>query len=367
MTLLDARLSDKERMKMGTNCFRVTGVITSLLAVLFSPAVMLVGQAQETYPATSRLTPANSWLNNSEIPNSGEAIVGQTPDRIKFSFSGYANPQRPFPGYVGEWQLGPVNINGSGEFRRSDGELLSGGDITHTDNLRDRRYPNHSTTWKVIKMLDLKSAGGRTELWFQVQVTSSNYLTICPVGTFGVVQLVDDNRQLRNGYAADAIVTQMPSPASRASDGRPACGTHVHGFNNVDYDYTDPPRGGANGGIWAIVEISGQQAASNVSGTWDMVCCSNKYRVKITLIQDGAKISGYFGENGGNSNDGTGGTIEGQINGTTLTFTRRHAIGTQNYVQSYVLTLSRDGRTLTGSYSGDVDTSVGRDVTATRR
>lgn len=192
--------------------------------------------------------------------------VAQAQGNIRFSFAGYANPQRPFPGYVGEWQLGPVSIQGSGEIRVSDGAVVKGGQISHGDNLRDRRYPNHSTSWQVVRMLDMKTSGGRTELSLQVQVTGSNLAIICPTGTYGVLQLVNDNRRMGNGYFWDTIVTQMPNPYSVAPDGLAACRTHVHGFNNVDYDYTDPRRGGANGGIWAIVEISG--GGCDVSGRW---------------------------------------------------------------------------------------------------
>ena len=102
----------------------------------------------------------------------------------------------------------------------------------------------------------------------------------------------------------------------------------------------------------------GEAPTLNVSGTWDFVCCSKKYTAKLTLVQTGNTISGYFGQ----TSNGTTGEIEGQLNGTSLTFRRRWSGGTQDYT----LTVSADGKTLTGSFSGDRDTSVGTEVKATR-
>lgn len=198
--------------------------------------------------------PASTSLNQS----SSGRIPNPTEQRIRFSFSGYGNPQRPFPGYVGPFQLGQVHISGSGELRATDGALLSGGRITHSDSLRDRRYPSHSTTWQVIKGVGIQQAGTVTVLRLQVQVVSSNYPNICPVGTLGIIELIDDNNRLTNGYTRDGIRTEMPNPSSLAADGGAACRTHNHGMNNTDVSWTDPPRGGAPaGGMWAIVEIGG--------------------------------------------------------------------------------------------------------------
>lgn len=195
-------------------------------------------------------------------------------ERIRFNFAGYGNPQRPFPGYAGPWQLGPVYVAGSGEIRASDGALLSGGRIAHTDSLRDRNYPNHSTTWQVIKGLGVQRTGVRTALRLQVQVVSSNYTRICPVGTLGIIDLIDDNSRLANGQTNDGILTTMPNPASFAPDGGLACRTHGHGMNNTDVAWTNPPRGGApSGGMWANVEISGGgssggKGCSDLTGRW---------------------------------------------------------------------------------------------------
>ena len=99
-------------------------------------------------------------------------------------------------------------------------------------------------------------------------------------------------------------------------------------------------------------------SALNVTGTWDFECCDKKYTGNLTLKQDGNSISGNFGE----TTNGTTGDIKGQINGNSLTFERNW----DGKKQNYVLTISADGKKLTGSFSGDRDPSAGTDVTATR-
>ena len=96
----------------------------------------------------------------------------------------------------------------------------------------------------------------------------------------------------------------------------------------------------------------------NVSDTWDFECCDKRYKGKLTLVQNGDKVSGDFGQ----TTNGTTGAIQGRISGKSLTFTRRW----DGKVQEYTLTISDDGKTLTGTFSGDRDTSVGVDVKATR-
>jgi hypothetical protein len=181
-----------------------------------------------------------------------------------FSFEGYGNPQRPFPGYVGEFQLGPVKISGSGEIRETDGTLLKGGVITHTDDLKDKRYPNHKTTWQVVKGLTHRD-GDSVALGLEVRVVSSNYPDICPVGTLGAVLIADNGpKLLENGQKNHFILTEMPSPASKAPNA--PCRTHNHGMNNLDNPATDPPKGGPpSGGVWAIVNI-GPPAAGVCTG-----------------------------------------------------------------------------------------------------
>lgn len=197
-----------------------------------------------------------------------QTVQGQ----IRFNFSGYGNPQRPFPGYVGPFQLGPVWISGSGVLRTSDGKLVSGGRISHRENLRDRRYPRHRTTFRVISGT-ITSSGEATVLRLLVRVTGSNYRNICPIGTRGIIELTDNNSRLGNGHTNDGIRTAMPNPFSRAPDGGAACRTHVHGMNNTDVSWTNPPRGGPpSGGNRATVNITvdGTTPSGNcsIAGRW---------------------------------------------------------------------------------------------------
>jgi hypothetical protein len=182
--------------------------------------------------------------------------LGLTAARAQtFSFEGYGNPQRPFPGYVGEFQLGPVKISGSGELRETDGTLIKGGVITHTDDLKDKRYPNHKTTFQVVKGGTLRNGPSAT-MFFEVQVVTSNYPDICPVGTKGTFVIIDDQKTktMPNGHKAHGIVTEMPTPMSKAPNA--PCRTHNHGMTNEDVTWTDPPKGGPpSGGMWAIVNI----------------------------------------------------------------------------------------------------------------
>ncbi|MGE3467455.1 MAG: hypothetical protein AB7J13_11035 [Pyrinomonadaceae bacterium] len=188
---------------------------------------------------------------------SSYATPGQSnTDLVTFNFSGYGNPQRPFPGYVGPYQLGQATISGSGVVNRRSGALVRGGTITHADNLRGPRYPNHRTTWQVVRMIDLKSSGDVSILRLGVQVVSSNYTQICPVGTYGILELADDNRLMANRQTRDSVRTEMPNPSSSNAERTLACGTHTHGMNNDNYTWTDPPFGGPGGGIWANVEIT---------------------------------------------------------------------------------------------------------------
>ncbi len=184
------------------------------------------------------------------------AANAQNRDSVSFSFSAYGNPQRPFPGYVGPFQLGPVSIQGSGVINSRTGAVVSGGLISHSDDLRDQNWPNHRTQWRVVRGEGYQDAAGRRVLRLRIQVTGSNYLQICPTGTYGVIDLVDDETPIANRHSNDSLSMTSPNP-TRYVGTRLACGTHTHGFNNHDYSWTDPPRGGPGGGIWADVRISG--------------------------------------------------------------------------------------------------------------
>ena len=188
------------------------------------------------------------------------------PSQYRFTFSGYGNPQRPFPGYVGPFQLGPVRISGSGTVTKTAGT----GTARITASLRAGTHRNPRATLRIVRLLSARTlGGGGTELRIQVRVQSHNYPDICPAGTLGVLRLVDDDRQLKNGQTADGIATSFPSPTSKAPDGGLACRTHVHGFNNTDVTWSDPPRGGyPGGGNWARVNLGvGSTGSGGNSGS----------------------------------------------------------------------------------------------------
>lgn len=96
----------------------------------------------------------------------------------------------------------------------------------------------------------------------------------------------------------------------------------------------------------------------DISGTWKIVCCSGKYWGETDLTMDGRnKIKGQFYDIANKS----GGTIEGTVNGNVVLFTRNKG------EQDYKLTLSSDGKTMSGFFVGNHDGSVGTEVTMTRK
>ena len=99
--------------------------------------------------------------------------------------------------------------------------------------------------------------------------------------------------------------------------------------------------------------VSDNDRSGNVSGTWGLVCCSGKYTGSVVLTQNGTKITGSF-------DDGSG--IVGEIKGNILTFRRQWPAG----IQDYTFELSPDGKTLTGSFSGTRDQSVGVETKLTK-
>lgn len=109
-----------------------------------------------------------------------------------------------------------------------------------------------------------------------------------------------------------------------------------------------------------VLEREKNASSSNLLGTWKFECCDKKYNGTFTLeLKDGNKIGGYFG----NTNNGTQGDIKNvTINGSEVSFDREWS----GRKQHYDLTLSADGNTLKGKFSGDKDTTVGTDVTATK-
>jgi hypothetical protein len=92
-----------------------------------------------------------------------------------------------------------------------------------------------------------------------------------------------------------------------------------------------------------------------LSGQWDFVCCSGRYRGGIVFRQNGKWLEGYFYREDH--------PISGEINGSTVKFKRTFSGGSQDYT----MTLSPDGKTLTGSFTGDGDQSTTKEITATKK
>lgn len=239
-----------------------------------------------------------------------ELTAQQNSDVVDITFSGFGNPQRPFPGFVGAFQLGPVSIQGSVSINRRTGAVVRGGEISHSDDLKDPRFPNHRTMWRVVRAAGFSTAAGVSSVRLGVQVTSSNFPQICPVGTFGIIDLVDDERRMPNNQTGDAIRTETPNPQALNSLGTPACGTHTHGMNNFDVSWTDPKFGGPGGGMWANVQMnvprrSGRpdvikQCEGQVCGTWTRVsdteydaAWSNGARAKLRFEYAGNRVKIY--------------------------------------------------------------------------
>jgi hypothetical protein len=123
------------------------------------------------------------------------------------------------------------------------------------------------------------------------------------------------------------------------------------------------PDGGGAGGTTDGGNGDGSTAdvAPNLdlSGKWYMVCCNAIYSSNVTFIQTGTTLGGMFTD----SNNDPVGTIVGTVNGFDVMFTRTW----DTYSQVYMLTLSPDGKTLTGTFTGTHDPSVDYyDVTMTR-
>ncbi len=96
----------------------------------------------------------------------------------------------------------------------------------------------------------------------------------------------------------------------------------------------------------------------DISGTWKFVCCSGKYWGEIDLtLDENNKIKGQFYDMANKS----GGTIDGTVKGDDVLFTRNKG------EQDYKLTLSADGKTMSGFFVGIHDGSVGTEVAMTRK
>lgn len=110
--------------------------------------------------------------------------------------------------------------------------------------------------------------------------------------------------------------------------------------------------------IGFLTACASSQPSHNISGTWKFVCCNGKYWGEVDLNQDeNNKINGRFYDLANKS----GGTIAGSVKGNMVIFTRN------KNEQDYKLTISDDGKTLSGFFVGSHDPSAGTEVTFTRK
>lgn len=87
---------------------------------------------------------------------------------------------------------------------------------------------------------------------------------------------------------------------------------------------------------------------AKVSGEWRWVCCEGKYWGEMKLSQfEHTKLVGNFHD----TSDSRDGTLAGTVTGNFVQLTRSF----YNSQQQITLALSRDGRTLNGVVSGQVD------------
>jgi hypothetical protein len=93
-----------------------------------------------------------------------------------------------------------------------------------------------------------------------------------------------------------------------------------------------------------------QRLRNGLTGTWNSLCCSGKYRVSLELKQTGNQLTGTFGH---------GVTVTGTRSGNTVQF-----VGSDGL--KFALTVSADGKQLVGTLDGPRDMSVGNEIVMTR-
>lgn len=100
--------------------------------------------------------------------------------------------------------------------------------------------------------------------------------------------------------------------------------------------------------------------AVNLTGDWGWVCCDGSYHGELKLQQDANKLTGRMYD----ENDTVGGAIEGTVTNGKVQFTRLFG---EDLRQDYTLTVTDDGKKLTGNFDGTRDESVGAHFDATRK
>jgi hypothetical protein len=93
-----------------------------------------------------------------------------------------------------------------------------------------------------------------------------------------------------------------------------------------------------------------QRLRGGLTGTWNEVCCSGKYRQSLELVQTQSQITGSWAN---------GASITGSRSGNAVQLSDSAGF-------KFALTLSADGKKIAGTLDGPRDTSVGNDIELTR-
>ncbi|MEI9887856.1 MAG: hypothetical protein WDN08_15410 [Rhizomicrobium sp.] len=92
---------------------------------------------------------------------------------------------------------------------------------------------------------------------------------------------------------------------------------------------------------------------AGANDTWKFDCCDDKYHTTVTLSFEAGHVEGSFED---------GSAVSGTYKGDDVRFHRTMGGGGQDYH----MTLSADGRTMEGSFTGTRDTTVGVKTTMRR-
>lgn len=117
---------------------------------------------------------------------------------------------------------------------------------------------------------------------------------------------------------------------------------------------------GVHTAIAALTGASGASPATaakkiDVTGWWRWDCCGGQYSGFIYLRQAGTQVKGFLTD----FSIGSGGTLEGMVDGTSLRFIRRSV----KLVQDYKMTLSDDGTSAKGEFDNAGFMQMTRDPT----
>jgi uncharacterized caspase-like protein len=102
------------------------------------------------------------------------------------------------------------------------------------------------------------------------------------------------------------------------------------------------------------------QSVAQVAGVWSFIGCGGKCRGRVILKQVDGHLTGSFFD----TTYASAGVIEGTIKQREVRLTRTYN-GSKR--QEFILQLSEDQTALRGTFSGDLDASVGNDIQLTRQ